>query len=154
MMVARVARGVSAHFVSRLHEWTFAFVLAGMGYELLMPHATFDAPVYRAMATVATESQWGAFLAIVGGVRLLALIINGTFPQFHTITPIIRSVMALASAFVWFCLAWGFHAASPHGITFVVWVGLMCKDTALSWIIAREAGAADQRYRDGCGRWG
>lgn len=152
MMVARVAKGVSAHFISRLHEWTFSFVLVGMGYKLLEPGATFDQPVFRAMATVASETQWGTFLATVGGVRLLALIINGTFPQFHTITPIIRSIMAFASAFVWFCLAWGFYSASPKGITFVAWVGLMCKDIALSWVIAREAGAADQRYRNGCGR--
>jgi hypothetical protein len=154
MMVARVAKGVSAHFVSRLHEWTFACVMAVMGYLLLLPNVTFDQPVFRAMALVATETEWGAFLATVGGVRLVALVVNGTFPQFHTITPVIRSIMAFASAFVWFCLAWGFHAASPHGITFVAWVGLMCKDIALSWVIAREAGAADQRYRNGCGRQG
>jgi hypothetical protein len=150
MIIARVARGVSAHFVTRLHEWIFAAMLIGMGLQLLREEVTFNLPIYKVMAQIADEDIWGKALIIVGSARFVALIVNGTFPQFHTVTPLFRSGFAFLSAFVWFALAWGFYKVSPAGISVILTGGLMLSDIATSLIVAREAGAADQRFRNGC----
>jgi hypothetical protein len=149
MLIARVSRGVTAHFVTRLHEWIFAAMFVGMGTQLLRKEITFNLPIYQVMARYGSEDVWGVVMVAVGVSRFIALTINGTFPRFHTITPLFRSVMAVMSAGVWFALAWGFWKASPTGVSVIAYTGLMFSDLASSWIIAREAGAAYGRSCNG-----
>lgn len=150
MIVLRIARGVTTHFVTRWGEWVKSAIMVAMGFQLQRPDELFATyPIYRVMAAVASENAWGSLLILIGGIRLMALAINGTFQAYRlsTLTPLIRSALSFLSAGVWFALAWGYWAALPGGIGFIMAAGLMLCDLGLCLNIAREAGAADMRFR-------
>lgn len=153
MIILRVARGVATHFVTRWGEWVKATAMVAMGLQILRPEALFDAPIYRSMVALAGEDTWARMLIAIGGLRLLCLAINGTFHAYklHTVTPLFRSALSFLSAGVWFALAWGYWSALSGGVGFIMAGALMFCDLGLCLNIAREAGAAHQRFRsDGC----
>jgi hypothetical protein len=150
MMVLRVVKGVTSHFITRWSEWVKASVALAMGIQLLQPVSLFSAyPVYRVMEAMADENTWGWLLVGIGSLRLLALGINGTFHAYglHTLTPLVRAALSFLSAGVWFAFALGYWVALSGGVGFIMAGGLMLCDIGLCLNIAREAGAADQRSR-------
>jgi hypothetical protein len=149
MIIARVARGVSAHFIMRLQEWIFAGMLLGLARQLLRHEVNFEFPIYRVLAQLASEETWGSAMLLVGLGRVLALVFNGTFQPINRISPVVRSGLAGLSAFVWFALALGFYMANPNGVSVITYTGLMVSDIGLCIIIARESGAAYERARSG-----
>lgn len=103
----RVARGVTKHFKLRVAEWFTSAALFQLGWTLLTPPPTFGTnPAWDVLAHWASEGVWGGACVAVGGTRLMALTINGTFPSFRW-SPHIRCVTAFLACFVWFQILLG-----------------------------------------------
>lgn len=98
----RVLRGVAAHFRLRVAEWFTTALLLQFGLILFGPGDVFPhSPNLSVMAQWASEETWGALCLGVGGVHLLALTINGTFPAFP-FSPHVRAAASFLACFLWF----------------------------------------------------
>lgn len=127
MIVLRLAHGIRSHFPARVSEWALAAALTTWGYILLLPQDTFAiSPAYRHMAAMASETKWGSAAVTIGGVRLLALIINGTFAEtpYGKISPHVRGLTAFFSCFAWVQILIGLLGSGDAvpGIGIVFWV--------------------------------
>jgi hypothetical protein len=150
MIVLRVvAKDIGRHFLTRWNEWGNAFAMLIIGVQFWRPETLFDLPSYRILSQLGSENSWGTVLIVIGGIRLAALAINGTFAAFHLhlFTPLVRASLAFTGAGVSFALAAGYWLGLPGGVGFVLAAALMWSDIGLCLNIAREAGAADQRFR-------
>ena len=107
----RLVQGVTHHFPARGTEWMTAMVMWSIGWTLLAPGSTFSAsPAWASMASMASEETWGAICFAIGTLRIVALLINGTFDRF-TWSPHIRAATSFAACFIWYHLATGLSAA-------------------------------------------
>jgi hypothetical protein len=117
----------------RLIEWLFASMMIAWGMYLWLPMATFDAPQYALLKSIADEGVWGAFSASIGGIRLVALWVNGQVRQ----TPLIRALGAGLGVVWWMVLTYLFISAPgqhmPAGVVwypiFVLFEGYSCLRT-------------------------
>ena len=151
MVVLRVAAGVRRHFMYRLPEWALSANLALFSVVLLMPGDTFGSVrTYAVMARIADERTWGVAIGIVASVRLISLILNGTFPVFARYSPLARAIGSALGAIVWFALSVSFYESNPTGTgwsNYAVWLAV---DVVLAVHIAGEAGQAwKARHGDG-----
>jgi hypothetical protein len=150
MIVLRVVRGVSEHFLIRFVEWMNAAILFNFGLTLLRQPQTFaTAHLYDTMAMLGSEREWGGTMLGIALVRIVALMLNGTFNWFNRLSPWTRVATAYLSAGVWFAVAISllWVGTSPPGIgTYGV---LMVSDIVFAGIIAREATRVHVGSRDG-----
>lgn len=149
MLIARVAYGVKDHFLSRWFEWVLAAMILNFGWTLLRPGATFDTShSFDVMARFANEITWGICLTLIGGLRLTALVINGSIERFKVASPYVRSACSGLSVFVWLSISLGVYASGqpvPGGGTYF---GIMIAEIIVCWIVAQQAGAAELTYRE------
>lgn len=153
MMVLRVVSGMKDHFKLRLPEWGFAGMMMAYGSTLIWNHNhninTFLLSTgYATMASLAPAVVWGWAICVVSGVRLLALILNGTFGWFKSISPIVRSITSGLSAFVWALIAVGIWFADTRYPGIWIFGGLAALDGVLGYFVSGESGAAVRAHRD------
>jgi hypothetical protein len=130
VIVLRLAHGVQQHFSARRSEWALAFGMTGWGYVVSKPASLFTtSPAYSAMANMAAEPTWGYSAFGLGLLRVLALIINGTFPGtiYANHSPFVRGVAAYLSCFLWAAITLGLFATpsdAPGAFIYLVLFGL------------------------------
>jgi hypothetical protein len=148
MIIARIIHGVTAHIIVRIHEWILGACFLAMGVRLFFVAETqfHQASVMAALGRILPPACWAYILAIVGGLRLAALLLNGTFQAFQKISPLARSVLAFISAIIWCSFADALFNF-PTGIVAVVFVALALEESWWCIIIAGEAGRA---FPQGC----
>lgn len=147
MIVVRLARGVTDHFMLRFPEWIGTAFLLRFSLTLATANGTFaTSHSYDAMAEVADERVWAAAIGAVAVLRLAALVINGFFDWSRRRSPAVRSLTAGLSAGVWCAVAFGLYAANPAGTGWGTYSIIAMSEIALSLIIAKPAGSA---YRAG-----
>lgn len=148
MIVARIVSGVKDHFIRRSPEWFMTYMLMQFGLSLLFFGSVFSTSIsFGTMAMVADEHIWGWGCCIVAGARLAALFANGTFRKFKRASPIVRSLSAGLSGFVWFAIAIGMVSAGRPGSG--TYFGLLVADIYLaSWVVAGDAAAAERAHRN------
>lgn len=101
-VILRIGRGVAGHFRLRVSEWFTTALLLQFGLILYAPPNVFEtSPNFAVMARWAAEETWGMLCLAVGGVHLLALTVNGTFPAFR-LSPHIRFAASFLACFMWF----------------------------------------------------
>lgn len=150
MIAVRVARGVKNHFVGRNPEWLLAILCFGLGFRLLGAENTFDSsPSFAVMKSIASENHWGVGMVIIGGLRLIALTVNGTFKTFARFSPFVRTVMSMLTAFVWFAIGVGFYNANPAGWGWFTYFIVMAMDIISATLAGGDAGAVQRRLRNG-----
>ena len=151
MITGRIITDVLAHFVPRRIEWLFACIVFFLGWKLLQPEDTFaSAPgTYRLMAKVGPEVVWGWILFFVGGARLVALTLNGTWPPFAPFSPLTRAITGFFSAGIWAALAFGIYFGNSAGTGGVTYFIMFLFDAFVAIEIGREAGRALQGRRHG-----
>lgn len=138
----RIYVRIQHKFRQRLVEWVGSAELMILGIILLHPADSFASlPAFALMSEIATESTWGWVLLIVGGSRLIGLIINGSM---EAVTPWIRAVGAVFGfacfATIGFSMlaAWLFvSAAPPTGIA--MYVVAACAETAAIYLAFVDA---------------
>lgn len=111
MIIVKLAGGIRDHFPARASEWGFAALLLWIGYFLAVTPGTFVTSAgYAGLAALADEATWRIVCFVVGSLRLLALVINGTFATtwYGRWSPHVRGACAFLSCGVWLPLMWGF----------------------------------------------
>ena len=126
--ILRVVRGVTEHFESRIVEWAMTLGMLVWGSNLTQPDVSFAfAPsAWKGLTIVpylGTAAAWGALCLWIAGVRLLALVINGSFngTRYAAYSPTVRGVSALLASAVWFEVQLSVMAVpSPGRFTYVL----------------------------------
>jgi hypothetical protein len=107
---SRFIRGMTDHFRLRAPAWIMSLILFGLGTALLKNPNVFTHDVkayqYVFLNRVFDQTVWAILCVTVGGARIVALIINGTFRSFPWSNHI-RSIGAFLSCFLWFQIALG-----------------------------------------------
>lgn len=115
IVVRRITDGIYAHFPIRFTEWIMAWPSIGMGLALTLQDDMFQtSPSYATVANWADESVWAMMVLICASVRLLALIVNGTFRSFRY-SPHVRLTASLVGMLFWSQFAIGFLSAAIYG---------------------------------------
>lgn len=146
--VHRIHVRIQHKFRQRLIEWIGAAELMVLGIILLHPADSFGTlPAFVLMSEMFTEYTWGWILLVVGGSRLLGLIINGSM---EAVTPWIRAAGAVCGfacfATIGFSMltAWWFIGAAPStGIA--MYVVASCAEVAAIYLAFIDA----RIYRNG-----
>ncbi len=112
------------HLKLRLGEWLASVILFSMGVVLLVWPHIFAEPTYSVMRLGFGLSGWTLVFILSGGIRLVALWVNGR----KSITPYIRMVMAFFSCFVWWQVTVSFFLS---GVPALVW-------GVFPWLLALE----------------
>lgn len=90
---------VKHRFGPRMMEWFMALHTIGWGYVLLLPDRVFDQPTWAGFRALFIDEQvLGWFMAGLGILRLVGLIINGSLKD---VTPLIRQVSAGIGCLIW-----------------------------------------------------
>lgn len=111
MIVIRVARGITEHFPARASEWGFATLMTWLGWMFVRHPDIFEGSLsYGVLSRLGDEQIWGLACVVIGVLRLIALIINGTFAHtwYGRYSPHVRGTCALLSCGIWFLLLCGF----------------------------------------------
>lgn len=148
MILARVARGVTEHFPARASEWALAGMMMIWGIIVLQPGDLFaKMPAYAYMHWIAPEQAWGMATISVGAVRLMALVINGTFLDtwWGKWSPWVRCILSFASCFLWFAISFGLIGSHVLSTGLATYPFLFALD---AWNCRRAAGDAGSMVGD------
>lgn len=115
MIVLRITRGIAAHFPTRFPEWLMAWpaFLAGASF-ILQPGMFATSPSFSTIERWATQPAWACVVLVYAAIRLLALIVNGTFAGFRY-SPHFRAAASLAGLWFWGQLCVGFTISALTG---------------------------------------
>lgn len=151
MMYLRIVRGVTEHFRARASEWTLAAMLVLWGCIVYAPGDTFTTPAWTVMQLMMSETTWGLFALGIGVIRLVALIMNGTFRTtwYGRLSPHVRAVMAGLSCFVWSQITLGLLLGGTISTGLAIYPLLLALDFYNVMSASGEAGAMDRTRRDG-----
>lgn len=93
---------------TRSVEWLLASMMVAWGVGLMLPGDTMSLPQYRLLGAIAPEYVWAAWSVSIGGIRVLALYINGSWRR----TPLFRVAGASLGMIWWLVLGFLFKAAA------------------------------------------
>ena len=115
VIVRRVTRGVAAHFPVRASEWLMVWPTFWMGVALMIQPAMFDtSPSFSVLSRWADESVWSTLAVSCAFIRLVALVVNGTFERFPY-SPYIRAFASFTGAGFWGQFTLAFFTAAMAG---------------------------------------
>lgn len=120
--VSAASEHISSTFLERLAEWCFAAVLCSWGLILFRPEETFGLSASAAsLARIASEGTWAFYCFTVGGIRLLALFINGWLLP-HTY--VLRIATSFLSVLAWLTISLGLMASgtASTGLAVYPWI--------------------------------
>ena len=111
------------HFAIRLGEWLVSIILVSLAALLFCATQTFalNPAYFAAMIAMAPQVVWASIFLLFGGVRIIALYINGRKP----VTPYIRMGLAFLSCFVWFQVTLSLFASGVPGLGWAVFPWLL-----------------------------
>lgn len=143
---ARLYLGIHDHFPARRPEWALAGAMAAWGYILAS-----DTPIFTAgsswlpLAMWADEATWGVAAVWIGCLRLVALIVNGTFAGtwYGRWSPHVRAVAAAISSIIWALLVWGLFTSDAATTGRAVYPAFLFLELTNVWIAAGDAREAD-----------
>jgi hypothetical protein len=152
MVILRVISGVKKHFRIRVSEWALATATLLWGSILLGPSDTFgSSKAYTAMASLAGENIWGMGAVIIGGLRLTALLINGSFGEtwYGTFSPHIRAICSFANCFLWFEIIIGLMGSNIIVLGFAIYPVMLFLDIWNVMQATTDAALTDKARRYG-----
>jgi hypothetical protein len=138
MLQLRVTNGVMDHPMVRLVEWSMAVVLTLFGVTLLEPGDTFVGPSYAILAKIAGEDTWGWIFTVLGGSRLLALILDRARFQSHSLR--LRAILSTVSCVAWCAIIAGKYMANPQSTSARTYVPFLIVDIITAFYLGRQAG--------------
>lgn len=131
-------------FRVRSNEWFMAAVVFLWGVVLIQPQETFTQPSYSILAQHASEDTWAIFCLVGGGLRLLALAINGAMRP----SPHVRAVLAFLSAFFFLQLAFGFLTAGTLSTGLAVYPAAAVFDFVNALHAIGDAADVDRKHKE------
>ncbi len=146
IVVLWVMRDIKAHFQARRSEWATACMVIGWGSIVSMTFPIVQrSPAWGVLARLASEELWGFAAVTVGVMRLIALILNGTFWRTWCgrWSPHIRAAGCGAPSIVWLAITLVLWASLFITTGLPIYAGLFALDAINAWGASREAGAMD-----------
>jgi len=131
IIIRRIRHGVIEHFPIRASEWVMASAMTSWGLIVLVVDRMFDQTfAWQMMAAMADENAWGAGAVAVGVLRLIALLLNGTFAGswYSTYSPHVRAAMSMASCFLWLSISIGLLFSGSASTGMVIYPHLFFLD--------------------------
>lgn len=133
---------IQATFLERLAEWIFAGIMFSVGLILARPEDTFGlSPGTVPLARLASETTWMLYCCTVGGVRLLALFINGWVVP-HTY--VLRIICSFLSVLAWVTISLGIMSSGAPSIGLAVWPWIFLAEMVCLYRTGRDYA----RWRD------
>lgn len=149
MLIVKVAQGIKSHLPARAAEWALGAILFNWGWILLLPRETMGRQAYELMLAIAPEPAWGIGCLVIGAIRLIALVINGTFADtaYSRFSPHVRTAMSGLSCFFWLQIVLSF-ALAPPGTGIAVYPVLLVLDLYSAYRAAGDAKHSDMAARN------
>jgi len=145
----RLFAGSMHNFSVRVSDWFLGGMLLAYGSVILFFPATFaESRVISVLVRIAPVYMIGYVCFAIGGMRALALTVNGSFPSFRW-SPHVRLLMCLLSCFVWFQFVLGAMFSGPSSMAIVIYPFLFLFDIYNTFLTASEAGIAERVHRNG-----
>lgn len=142
-LTIRLIHGVTDHFRLRAISWIMCFNMIIYGIILLnnpeVFYKTSHSVIYMNLTRLATAHTWGTMCFVLGGIRFMALFINGTFPTFRW-SPYFRAASSFLSAIFWFQIVLGTLASSIYDLSSDTYITFMVLDSFSLYIAASESG--------------
>ena len=133
-------------FHARACEWMLAIIMLQLGIVLAPPFDTFAITTsFGELSRIADEKTWAWITATAGGVRVIALTINGAFrPMAH-----LRVALAIASALVWFQITISILESGVLPSTLAIFPVFVAFEFINAVRAASDAGKADAQAHRG-----
>ena len=96
---------------TRSVEWCLGGLMVAWGLGLMLPGNTMELPAYRYLGALAPEYVWAAWSLSIGGLRIVALFVNGAYFR----TPLIRAGCSLLGLIWWLVLGFLLRAGGGEG---------------------------------------
>lgn len=149
MIIVRVAKGIADHLPARASEWALATILFNWGLVLSDSSELFvNSRSFAELARWADESTWAALCLLVGGLRLIALFVNGTFLGFRY-SPHVRTLMSFLTCFFWLSITFGVLQADHVSTGLAVYPVLLALDIYNAYRAAKDARLVDEAKKHG-----
>lgn len=151
-----VVHNIAAHFELRFSSWFMATMMFFIGIVLTAnPQALTGSPnaaIYFAyMDSIASPAVWRGVFLVIGTTRLMALVINGTFPAIWW-TPHLRWVMSTVSSMVWAMVAISVVWTSYPTLGTIIYPGVFILELR-NIVIARRDAAMAALHGGQIGEW-
>ena len=120
LIVRDIFHGIQSHFKARATEWIMAFPTSMVAFGLaIQPDMFSRSPSYNAVSSWASERTWMWVILFCFFVRMVALVVNGTFRSFKH-SPHLRVSASFVCFNFWAWLSYGFFDAffESHGAFF------------------------------------
>jgi hypothetical protein len=120
----------------RVSEWEHAFIMLAIGAVLAAPVQTMAGPLFQPLLSIADEWAWAVMFLAMGGLRAVALIINGLAPAG---SPAVRVLVASFALTTWLFVTAVFLAAAPVGYWAAsVYAVLALFEVRIMWSATRD----------------
>lgn len=112
MIVLRtIATGVWSHAGARATEWLGLIPLMGIGFSFLNdPEVIKETASFQVLLNWYSVETWSIIFAAIWVMRLIALIVNGSFPKFRH-SPSIRFFVSCVAGLLWCAVTAVLHDA-------------------------------------------
>jgi len=140
-LAARFYYGMVDHFRLRAASWIMSLNMLGFGVSITINPDVLALPghsaLYESLLRVAPASTWGFVCLGLGGFRLAALIVNGTFPAFPW-SPYVRALGSFLSALFWLQILLGALSSDHLTLSVSVYATFLAQDAFGLYIAALE----------------
>jgi hypothetical protein len=137
MIILRIAGGIRQHFGMRVTEWIMTASLFGWSTVLSANSMTFGRNrSFDVIAQYGTEMTWANICMAAGFIRLVALVVNGTFKQFKY-SPHLRAGASFVACVFWGQISLGVFLASLDGGSGTDVIGYLTFMTIEMWNLFR-----------------
>ena len=118
-MPQRIIKHIEYYVEGRLFEWVMGLSMLGLAIEIWKHPAILENSSFQQLTEVLSPFFVGVFMAVVGGVRVIALLINGHWVVEHRTGPLLRAGAAVLCGWMWAQFAWALIDGSlERGYTF------------------------------------
>lgn len=115
MLILRMIDGIQSHFKARMTEWIMAFPTGATAFGFMVQPDMFSkSPSYGGIASWATEYVWLWVFLFCFTIRMVALVVNGTFEAFRH-SPHLRVLASVICFNAWGWFTGGFLNAYLNG---------------------------------------
>lgn len=142
--VHRFMNGMTDHFRLRAPYWIMSGIMFGLGVSLTMNPNIFtkDVKAYQYVFAnrVFDQHTWAILCIVVASIRILALVVNGTFEAFPWSNHI-RSILAFLACFLWFQIGlgvWTEGVLDGWNTAMPIYAGLLLFDVLNTYSAALE----------------
>lgn len=149
MIIVRVFTDIKKHFPVRRSEWIGSGVMILWGLFMILDERS-TVPGWVGLGRMLQGNFGASLLMVLGSLRLLALIINGTFQKtwYGKISPHVRVFASIVSCMVWLQL-WLALWNGPYWTTgLAAYAGYFVHDVLNAFAAAGDAKELDKARQD------